>query len=141
VGLISWLAERIRTLGPEKKVAELAAHVKVELPPSYEKSHWAKFNKVANFLKHADADHDQAVSEEEVDSEIMLLTACRHYLELMGRMTPEMQVWMAYTLFVRRDDLGPGDDALMKIAEMLRSVSTDNRNTAALHFIRILKDG
>lgn len=63
---ITALADWIRKVGPDKRTSELAEQIRIELPPGYESSHWREFNRVANFLKHAASDHDEALSEEEV---------------------------------------------------------------------------
>jgi hypothetical protein len=54
---------------------------------------------------------------------------------------PEMQVWMAYWLWVKQGRPVPEDMSLGKeIAEILRAVSPAERGLAALNLIRTLKE-
>jgi hypothetical protein len=63
-----------------------------------ETSHWNKFNYPANFLKHADRDPGEALVLDKVNNELLLMSACSAYIELMGvgTSTWEMIVYGAF---------------------------------------------
>lgn len=133
--LICECVEQVETAGADKTIAELRSIVDVTISPLAEKQHWAAFNKASNFLKHANKDARQTIREDEVDTEGLLLNGCSLYLDLLGRLTPEMHVWMAYRCGVR--DTMPLPTALQqRIAETLRKVTPDRRGAAALQLIQ-----
>ncbi len=55
---ITLVADSIRQLGADSTMAELQLAVEGSVPHSFERQHWAEFTRAANFLKHADADHE-----------------------------------------------------------------------------------
>jgi hypothetical protein len=59
---------------------------------------WVNFNKLTNFLKHADRDPDAEVDESsEVDVQIGIGFAAMLYRHITGKLTPEMKafhLWM-----------------------------------------------
>jgi hypothetical protein len=141
------LADQIKELGLEKKTpSELASVDDWHISPAAEKRHWAEFNKIANFLKHADYDGDHSITEDEADPQSVLTQACLLYVDLTGQPTPEMQVWTTYAIWVKRDrappkaDKGTQGEWTAMIAELLRSVPPAKRHVAALECIRILKE-
>jgi hypothetical protein len=58
-----------------------------------EARHWHKFNKPANFLKHADRDPGDSLALDEVSNDMPFLSAISAYCEIMGRPTWEMIVY------------------------------------------------
>ena len=82
-------------------MAELGSMIRVSIPKETERLHGADFDRARNFLKHADRDHDQALCEDEARPDLLLVTGCNLYFDLMGRLTPEMHVWMADRSCVR----------------------------------------
>ena len=141
--VICMFVDRIREVGPEKNLSELTLLFEVEVSPGAEKLHWAKYNKVANFLKHADYDDDHSITEDEADPDRVLLDACSLYVDLTGQLTPEMQVWTAYAVWVKPDRALPKGNGLELqelLVEALRGVPPAKRQVAALDFIRVLKE-
>jgi hypothetical protein len=61
-----------------------------------ETGHWNKFNKAANFLKHADRDPRDTLPLDEMNNETLLFSGITAYLDLMGKPTPEMVVYAAF---------------------------------------------
>jgi hypothetical protein len=101
--------------------------------------YWAAFNKVANFLKHAVIEHDASIGVDEVDPFILIMEGCEHYHDLMGRHTPEMEVWLTHELYVKRDLTPPKGGPFRHIAEALRSIEPKRRNKACTKLILSLK--
>lgn len=98
-----------------------------------EKSHWAKFNIPANFLKHSDFDDAKALLETEIENEMLLVQACVAYKSLFGNWTAEMfvlgQLWNAES----------NDDPNMtpnKLCVALRGMSRKARRKWCLSFIK-----
>jgi hypothetical protein len=137
--VISKLAEQIRARGTDRKISELRSLVEVHVPAHTEKLYWAAFNKSANFLKHADIDYDASLAADEVDPDILILAGCSLYLDLIGRLTPEMQVWSAHELCVKRGLTPPKDGPFENIAEALRTVDPTQRNGESTKLILNLK--
>lgn len=54
----------------------------------------------ANFLKHADKDHDKALDQATLRTDDLLLEACAMYLELGFKFTPEMSAFARWHLAV-----------------------------------------
>jgi hypothetical protein len=59
---------------------------------------WKEFNRVTNFLKHADNDADERIPDtHRIDTDMGIGFACILYSRIVGRMTPEMRafdMWM-----------------------------------------------
>jgi hypothetical protein len=76
--MVCWLAEEVvKRYGADKKISKLAAHVGVDIPRPVEKQHWDDFNRVANFLKHANREDNATISEDEADPTMVLMGGCR----------------------------------------------------------------
>lgn len=62
--------------------------------------HWREFNATANFLKHADTDASASISANEIGANNihLLLRACRTYMDLLGRSTPEIHAFVVYAI-------------------------------------------
>jgi hypothetical protein len=91
VAIIADLTKRIKA--GEKLTPD---DVPVSASPGYEARYWREFNWPANFLKHADHDHDGKFSETSVDNDEFIMRASSAYIDLMGKPTPEICVYAAY---------------------------------------------
>lgn len=56
--------------------------VRASITPTLERDYWAKTNRVANFLKHADRDGEAAVSLDEIDNKLLLIKCCCAYRDV-----------------------------------------------------------
>lgn len=134
--LISRLAEGIRKAGPERSIKDLRSIVDVNVPKQTEKQHWGELNRTANFLKHADVDHDRSLAAHEINFEELIFGGCRLYMDLMGHLTPEMEVWTTYE-FVKHGIVLTGDDPWADIAEAFQAISPERRKAAGTRLIEI----
>jgi hypothetical protein len=98
--VIESLAHFVRDVGADQSMEALCAKVTLDIPPEIERAHWSAINLIPNFLKHADSDPAGQIFEEGLDPRLTMLRSCMLYSDLMGALTPEMQVW--YTLELSR---------------------------------------
>jgi hypothetical protein len=70
VNLLTKFVREIRS-GEIASASDVAKRIRI----STEQSYWQKFNIPANFLKHADRDHAEAISTEKMDNQQLLLMA------------------------------------------------------------------
>lgn len=134
------IAEQIRAVGADKKISELRSIFEVHVPPPTERQHWATFNKAPNFLKHADRDQDSSLAANEVKPDNLILAACNIYFDLMGHLTPEMEVWSLNELHVNRKlALSRADRVRERMIKALRSANAGQRSSVAMELMSILK--
>jgi hypothetical protein len=72
-----------------------------------EKGFWNKFNRSANFLKHADRDPGDSLAIDEVSNEVLFASAISAYCEIMGGPTGEMIVYAVFQGYYHIDNLSP----------------------------------
>jgi hypothetical protein len=72
-----------------------------------EKRHWNKFNRTANFLKHADRDPGDSLALDELSNEMLFASAIPAYCEIMGRPTAEMIVYLVFQGYYDINNLSP----------------------------------
>jgi hypothetical protein len=87
---------------------DLAKKSKVEtfwltdwIRPGKEKEFWNHINRHANFLKHADRDSDFLMEDfsEEIN-DMNLLMCCKFYGDISEKLTPTMQIFCEWILFM-----------------------------------------
>jgi hypothetical protein len=106
--------------------------------PIIDKTFWNWQNEVANFLKHADRDSNNTISQRKINLNHLLLSACMTYGQLMGKLTIEMQVYGAFTTL--DDDYGPRLPKQMEVMRTgLRKLSPARRPKACLQLVSALK--
>lgn len=138
--IVETIAEQIRIAGADKKIPDLRFIFEVHIPHPAEKQHWTDFNKVPNFLKHADRDHDKSLAADVVQPANLILAACSLYFDLMGRLTPEMEVWSVNELNVNRElALSRPDRLREKMIKALRAAEDEARGSVAIELVSILK--
>jgi len=137
---VETIAEQIRAEGPNKTISELRSIFEVRIPNQTERQHWTAFNRVQNFLKHADRDHDAPLAAAEIKPVHLILAACSIYFDLMGHLTPEMEVWSLQELHVNRGlALSRPDRLREKMISALRAADETLRGELAMELIAILK--
>jgi hypothetical protein len=136
--VISMLAEGIKKAGAERSIVDLRSVVEVKVPTHTERQHWNELNRAANFLKHADVDYDKSLREDEVNCDALINGGCRLYMDLMGHLTPEMQVRAAYE-FVTHGVAVKRDEPLGDIAWAFQSIEPKHRRAAGIKLIEIQK--
>jgi hypothetical protein len=93
-----------------------------------EKTGWRRFNRVPNFLKHADKDVDETLFEHSADvpSPLIGMAATLHH-RITGMMTPEMRGFDAWMHIMHPDELGlpadPDPDFEKAFRESVRVIS------------------
>lgn len=113
----------------------------VKIPRDAETQHWRALTKVPNFLKHADKDHDATLSDDEIKPSNLILAACNLYFDLMGRLTPEMRVWLLNELHVNRNlALTQPNRLSERMIKALRSAGRQQGGAVAMELIAILKN-
>jgi hypothetical protein len=136
--VISMLADQIRAVGAYKTIVDLRAIVDVHVPASMEKKYWGELNEASNFLKHADRDPDKSFAENDLNSYQLIFGACNIYFDLMGRLTPEMQVWSAYNL-INANMETPLTHPLGDIASAFKRIEVLHRKRAGVELIALQK--
>jgi hypothetical protein len=90
-------------------------------------------SKAANFLKHADRDHEQHLAVDALENESVLIGASIAYLELMKKPTPEIVAFYAFS--VKNDtDTGVWED--QELLLKLRSLDEPARYGECRKYIR-----
>ena len=102
----------------------------------WEKQHWQEFNATANFLKHADKDPDEFLDLNKINNSFLIGSACRAYCEIMGVLTPEMEMFI---LSVCASDPAFGPAFSQEVDEELRQMSPSKRRKVLLKYLRELK--
>jgi hypothetical protein len=136
--IVSILAEKIRKLGADRTIEELRSIVTVDASAQTERSYWRDVNRAANFLKHADVDFDQALEARQVNANELIFGGCRLYMDLLGHLTAEMEVWTAY-YFAESDTQVPPTFPWADIAAAFRRIDSKNRKAAGSKLIEIQK--
>jgi hypothetical protein len=131
------LKELVIAIANEVKNYEIAGPEQLNLEVTGERQHWSKFNSPANFLKHADRDSVAAMNLEEFENDRLLALASRSYAEIIGHLTPEMQVFGIYVLGLHPDIGVPGWSTEMNAN--FRSWSPSLRRRRCLSYLRKLK--
>ena len=68
----------------------------VLVPPQLRKEHWQSWNRVSNFLKHADIDPSSHIALDDVDNLFLLMAAVSCYNDVANDRLPEGFVVWAY---------------------------------------------
>jgi hypothetical protein len=136
--VISMLADRIRAVGMHKTIVDLRGIVEVQVPASMERALWGELNEASNFLKHADRDSDKSLAEENLNSHELILGGCNIFMDLMVRLTPEMQVWLAFVL-VNANIVVPASHPIGDIAAAFKRLKPPLRKKAGTELIAIQK--
>ena len=124
------LAEQIRNGGGDTLAANSHS--------SFDRTFWNWQNEVTNFLKHADRDAANMISERKIDIKSLLRSACMTYGQLMGRLTVEMQVYGAFMAL--EDRHGPKLPEQIEVMRTgLRKLPKTRRPKACLQLISALK--
>jgi hypothetical protein len=137
--LINSLAQQIKTFGINKKMSELQSLLSVNVPDEQERMYLSILNRGANFLKHADADNQASLSADELNTEVLISGACEAYLDLMGRWTPEMEVWIAACFYLNSDLVPPKGGPFRTICDHLRRIKPEKRNKECAKLVVRLK--
>jgi hypothetical protein len=67
---------------------------------------WKEFNRVSNFLKHAERDADSELPDAHMtDTQMGIGFACILYARIVGKMTPEMRAFDMWMHVMHPDDL------------------------------------
>lgn len=74
--------------------------IKKNIRPGMENKFWAAMNTEANFLKHADKDHDGILEVGEEINDHMILGCCLYYQSLGYEPTPEMRGFVAWYIMI-----------------------------------------
>jgi len=136
--LIEDLSRFIEETGPDLTMDELCERVTLDIPASTEKEFWRKFNRIPNFLKHADADVHTQIGEEEIDPRMCIMRGLSLYSDLTGEQTPEMQVWYALELCTHADTR-PNYEPIITMISKLESVPNTMQKHFAMEMITALK--
>ena len=96
----------LRDLASKRDDCYLDKTLKLFIKPGMEVKFWNKFNRSANFLKHADKDPDDILDniEKEVN-ELILFMSSLYYQDLGFQLTTEMTVLVAWCLALNPDFL------------------------------------
>ena len=85
-------------------------------------------------------DYDASLAATEAQPGNLILAACSIYFDLMGRVTPEMEVWSLNELPVNRKlALSRPDRLREKTIKALRAADEMERGSVALESVAILK--
>jgi hypothetical protein len=101
----------------------------------FKKTRWNELSKTSNFLKHADRDHQSAISLKDIDNQTIILRASAAYSMLNQNPTPEMSVFYIFSS-LNSVELAPDDDVYAAIAEKLAKFSPAQRRRACLRLVR-----
>ena len=89
----------LRDLAEKKGTAKTHQFIKMMIRPGKEKEFWRVFNKIANFLKHADSDPELMLEGfQEQANDFLLIGTTFYYQDLGYSLTREMtalQMWFA----------------------------------------------
>jgi hypothetical protein len=88
-----------------EQAGDVAAHESVKglIRPGMEGKFWAAFNKVANFLKHADKDPENVLRFDDELTESTILICCMYFGDVAKTLTREMRVLMAWYAVMNPD--------------------------------------
>jgi hypothetical protein len=98
-----------------------------------EKEFWKFYNRGANYLKHANQDSEKLLPVKDLNNEELLQAASVMYFELMGRMTPEMEVICLYL-----GQFPEGDDEYLN---NILTIPPAQRRRNCLKILREMKSG
>jgi hypothetical protein len=105
--------------------------------PNIDKQLGNFLNTPANFLKHADRDTHAVMSEDEIQIEPVLDSACALYVYLMAEHTPEMHTFYLYRSIGERIDLLPAWEEAQR--SKLARVPVQRRGKACILLIAEMK--
>lgn len=126
----------ILSLTEAVRAGEVSTSNEVFITFRHEKEHWGSFNKVANFLKHADTDTNAMLNPDLIKNDLLLEYACRCYVRFTGSITPEM-----ITFFIwRMPDEGMFQPIIGTMSRELSLLELDARRTRCLDILRELKN-
>lgn len=95
----------LRDIAEHQGVGDLHKSFKSMATPGREKEIWNAFNRVANFIKHADKSPEETLDpfDEEIP-ETLILMACWYYYEVAGPLSKEMFAFTKW-LSVSKEEL------------------------------------
>ena|SRR5690606_13597451 len=95
----------LRDIAEHQGVGDLHKSFKSMATPGKEKEIWSAFNRVANFIKHADKSPDETLDlfDEEL-LETLILMACWYYYEIAAPLSTEMSAFTKW-LSVSKEEL------------------------------------
>jgi hypothetical protein len=138
--VLQMLVTRLERIGPEKSLAEIRREIDVDATAVDAAAYWRTFNRVPNFLKHADHDAKAHIRESDVDPSRYLMAAIGTYLELGAGVTPEIRAWFAKAAVDQGTPVPEADALGRKIAEVLAPSPAEERGRVALEIINRLKE-
>jgi hypothetical protein len=118
---------------------ELQNLVTIKFSHQHAQEHWRAFNRAPNFLKHADRDWNTSLVESDANPEHVIRYAIVIYLDLMGYMTPEMQVWFVLQCVAQDTEFKPEEEPYRGMAQVLKAAPANARGAAALELISNVK--
>lgn len=107
---------------------------------------WNRFNEVANFLKHADRDHDSELDIDEINCMTGIGLSAILYGRIRGQITREMRAWETYMAVAQPHlwDETPvpeaeGYDDFLKAVEFFKNASREERLATGRGFLAQLR--
>lgn len=109
----------------QAKGTDMHKSVMAGIRPGMEGEFWKAMNRPANFLKHADIDPDEILSNvEETINDFLLVLCCAYYTGLGYQETREMKVLQTWILAIYPDLLLADE----QVVSRLRGLGEDIRN-------------
>jgi hypothetical protein len=135
-GVVAATAERIRQHGNEADIDAILPRSAMRISNEKRRSHFENLCKSANFLKHADRDHLAAIALDDIDNDILIISASAAYTMLSHDLTAEMAVFYALTCVTKPEQFEATDALLAQMAKALSPLSASRRRRACLRMLK-----
>jgi len=135
-GVIAATAEVIRQHGGEADIDVILPRSTVRISHEKRRSHLESLCKSANFLKHADRDHLAAIKLDDVDNDLLIVSASAAYTMLSHDMTAEMAVFYALTCVTKPEQFEATDALLAHMVKALSPLSAGRRRRACVRMVK-----
>jgi len=137
--IVSHIADKIKQHGGDVDIDEIEMIIprsSIKHPSSAKRSRLEQLWKASNFLKHADIDHQDAIAFDEIDNEMMIISASAVYTMAAHDMTGEMAVFYALASVTSPERFEVTDSILKEMAKVLLPLSASQRRRACLRMIK-----
>ncbi len=135
-GIIPTIAERIRQHGGEVDIDLILPKSAISVSREAKRKRLEQLFNSANFLKHADRDHLAAIALDDVDNDMLIVSASAAYTMLAHDSTAEMTVFYALACVTSPERFEATDALLGHIVETLSPLSATQRRRACLRMVK-----
>jgi hypothetical protein len=137
--IVSRIADTIKQHGGDVDIDDIDSIIpraSIRTSPSARRSRLEQLWKASNFLKHADRDQHGAISLDDIDNDMMIISASAAYTMVAHDITGEMAVFYALASVTSPERFEVTDSLLKELAKVLVPLSASRRRRACLRMIK-----